>query len=320
MDLGFEMAGFHTIWANDNYHDAVETFKQHFDCAVIEEDVKKIDISSIPDSDVIVGGFPCQGFSVANTGRTIDDERNELYKFFVKILREKQPKFFVAENVKGILSLGKGEVFKRILQDFSKAGYDCQYAVLNAANYGVPQSRQRVVILGKRADLEVELSFPPKPTHAPQAMLNLKPHVSIGKALNGIPNPDGTHKLKNHVYTKYKVKYNGYISNRKVDPSKPSPTITARGDEKGGAMIINHPHESRRLSCRELALLQAFPLDFEFSGSMTSVYRQIGNAVPSLMAKAVAAVICEALPKIKKRKVFEIREKKQIELQPQLLF
>lgn len=115
--------------------------------------------------------------------------------------------------------------------------------------------------------------------------------VSIGKALQNVPDPDENHNLKNHVYTKYKVKYNGYISNRKINPDKPSPTITARGDHKGGAMIIHHPYKERRLSCRELAIIQGFPLDFEFCGSMTSAYIQIGNAVPPPLAEAVASSI-----------------------------
>lgn len=124
---------------------------------------------------------------------------------------------------------------------------------------------------------------------------NFKKVTSIGEALQDIPEPDGPHDLKNHVYTKYKPKFNGYISNRKIDPLKPSPTITARGDNKGGAMIISHPSGHRRLSCRETAILQGFPLDFEFAGSMTSVYRQIGNAVPPPLAMAVAKSILKSI-------------------------
>ena len=114
-------------------------------------------------------------------------------------------------------------------------------------------------------------------------------------ATETVPDPDKPHKLKNHVYSQFKLKFNGYISNRRVDPDKPSPTITARGDHKGGAMIIHHPSNTRRMTCREVAIVQGFPIDFEFSGSMTSVYKQIGNAVPPPLAFAAAKQILENL-------------------------
>lgn len=281
MDLGFTRAGFKVIWANDNYEDAVETYKLNFGDHIILEDIEKIDIDKIPTSDIVIGGFPCQGFSIANMKRSIDDSRNILYRKFVEIVTKKQPKLFLAENVKGILSLEKGLVFKKIVSDFSKAGYNCTHALLLAADYGTPQSRQRVLILGIRKDLEPSINFPPKPTHKGN-------HVTIGEALKELPDPDSPHQLKNHIYSKFKIKLNGYISNRYVDPNKPAPTITARGDGKGGAMIMHHPSNTRRLTCREAAVIQGFPLDFEFYGSMTSVYRQIGNAVPSQLAEAVA--------------------------------
>lgn len=233
----------------------------------------------------MVGGFPCQGFSVANTGRKVDDSRNTLYLSFVRAVRVLKPKFFLAENVKGILSLGKGEVFRHILDDFSESGYTCKYALVNSSHYGVPQSRQRVLILGIRDDLNPgDFEWPPSPTSKDSP-------PTIGKALEDIPDPDGEHDLLNHVYSQFKLKFNGYISNRPVDPNKPSPTITARGDHKGGAMIIHHPSNTRRLTCREAAIVQGFPMNFEFVGSMTSVYKQIGNAVPPPLAKAAATQI-----------------------------
>jgi DNA (cytosine-5)-methyltransferase 1 len=297
MDLGFVRAGFDIAWANDNFSDAVETYKKNIGHEIVCEDIENIDLSKIPDADVVIGGFPCQGFSVANMNRKEADERNVLYKYFVNIVELKKPKFFVAENVKGLLNIAGGKVIERIVNDFSEAGYNVQYKLLNAANYGVPQSRERVIILGIRKDISADINFPPKETHSKNPSGSLKKHISIGEALKKIPNPDKKHSLKNHEYSKYKPKFNGYISNRKVNPDKPSPTITARGDGKGGAMIMNHPHQLRRLSCREVASIQAFPLDFEFHGSMTSIYRQIGNAVPVLLAEAVAGVIMDAMKK-----------------------
>lgn len=298
MDLGFKNAGFKTIWANDNFPEAVDTYRLNIGDEINGDDIEKVDLASIPDADVVIGGFPCQGFSQANMNRKVDDERNILYQYFVKIVETKKPKFFVAENVKGILSIGGGDVIKKIVREFGDVGYRVQYHLHNAADYGAPQSRQRVIILGIRDDLDVDIEFPPRRTHAPVAIDGLyEKHVSIGEALKGIPDPDKKHSLKNHVYTKYKQKFNGFISNRKVDPDKPSPTVTARGDAKGGAMIMNHPFAPSRLSCRELALIQGFPLDFEFAGSMTAIYRQIGNAVPVQFAEAVARTILEGVEK-----------------------
>jgi len=285
LDLGFIQAGFKVVWANDIDDDAVQTYLKNIGKHCTAGDITKVDFSSLPESDGIIGGFPCQGFSIANTQRRVDDSRNTLYLSFVKALRVKNPKFFLAENVRGILSLGSGKVFKHILADFRAAGYECFYALVNAADYGVPQNRHRVLIFGIRSDIcPPDVSWPPPATH-------ISRKISVAEAFANIPDPDKPNKLTNHIYSKFKVKINGYISNRKVDPDKPSPTITARGDDKGGAMILNHPSGQRRMSCREVATLQGFPNTFTFVGSMTSVYKQIGNAVPPKLSKAAALQI-----------------------------
>ncbi len=285
MDLGFEQAGFKISWANDNDEDSVATYRLNLGEHCVLGDVRRIDFSQIPYSDGIIGGFPCQGFSIANTGRKVDDSRNLLYRSFVKALKICQPKFFLAENVKGILSLGKGSIFKHIVQQFEAVGYNCSYALVNAADYGVPQTRQRVLILGTRADLnKIDWIWPPPPTHVGK-------WISVGEALRDIPEPNDTHDFHNHVHSAFKLKFNGYISNRFTEPSKPAPTVTARGDNKGGAMIMHHPLNHRRMTCRELARVQGFPDDFKFVGTMTSVYRQIGNAVPPPLAHAAAKQI-----------------------------
>jgi DNA (cytosine-5)-methyltransferase 1 len=288
MDLGFVKAGFKVIWAIDNFDDAVETYRKNISEDIIYSSIEEYNLDAIPNSDVVIGGFPCQGFSVANINRNLNDKRNILYKYFVQIVKLKQPKFFIAENVKGILSLGKGKIFKTIMEEFGQCGYRCQYSVFNAADYGVPQTRERVFVLGIRNDIKCDVEFPPKPTHRDS-------HISIGNALSIIPDPDKAHDLKNHKCSKFKLKFNGYIGNRKINPDLPSPTITARGDSKGGAVILHHPSNTRRLTCREAAYIQGFPLNFEFIGSMTSVYRQIGNAVPYPLAHAIASTIYNAI-------------------------
>ncbi len=165
LDLGFKMAGHEIIWANDLYEDAVETYKHNLGDHIVCEDISKIDAEEIPECDIIIGGFPCQGFSVANMKRHETDERNALYKQLIRIIDAKKPKFFLAENVKGLTNLAKGQFFKSILSDFSSLGYKVSYRVLNAADYGVPQTRQRVIIIGVRNDIDFEYIFP-NPTNS----------------------------------------------------------------------------------------------------------------------------------------------------------
>lgn len=287
LDLGFKMAGHDIVWANDLYEDAVHTYQKNIGNHIVLEDVRNIPADEIPDCDIVIGGFPCQGFSVANTKRHVADERNELYKQLIRVIEDKKPKFFLAENVKGLTNLGKGEVFKMILADFEQLGYKVQYKILNAADYGVPQTRLRVIIVGVRNDIGWEYEFP-KMTHSQDGKDGLPIWVSVSEALKGLPDPDSENDVPNHTYSKYKLNINGYIGHRLLDPDKPAPTVTARGDNRGGVVIHPHPNGQRRMSCRELALVQSFPIDYEFSGNNSSIYRQIGNAVPPLLAYAIA--------------------------------
>lgn len=287
LDLGFKMAGHDVVWANDLYEDAVHTYQKNIGNHIILEDVRNISADEIPDCDIVIGGFPCQGFSVANTKRHIADERNELYKQLIRVIKDKRPKFFLAENVKGLTNLGKGEVFKMILSDFENLGYRVQYQILNAADYGVPQTRLRVIIVGVRSDIDWEYEFP-KATHSQDGGNGLPAWVSVSDALKGLPDPDSENNIPNHTYSKYKLNINGYIGHRLLDPDKPAPTVTARGDNRGGVVILPHPNGQRRMSCRELASVQSFPVDYEFAGNNSSIYRQIGNAVPPLLAYSVA--------------------------------
>ena len=258
LDLGLIQAGNSVIWANDIDANAVETYKRNIGNHIILDDIKHIDITTLPEADVVVGGFPCQGFSQANRFRMLDDERNSLYRFFYEVIREKQPYFFIAENVKGILSLGKGEAIKQILSDFKDAGFYTEVHLVNMADYGVPETRQRVIIIGQRQDLGEQMLF---------------------------RFPDAPNNILNHEYSKYKVAYRDYTAHRKTDPDKPSPTILARGNGGGGVCAIPHYNGKRRLTVRESASVQTFPEDFVFCGVRGACYRQIGNAVPVLFAK-----------------------------------
>lgn len=287
LDLGFTMAGHEIVWANDNFPEAVETYRTNLGDHIVCDDIHKIDISKIPDCDIVIGGFPCQGFSIANMKRHADDSRNELYKMLIKVIAAKRPKFFMAENVKGILTLEHGEVIKMIMSDFNGFGYRARYQILNAADYGVPQLRNRVIIVGVRDDVDFDFTYP-SPTHNESGGNGLKKWVSVGDAMKDIPDPDQPNSVLNHTYSQFKLKFNGYIGNREIDPDRPAPTVTARGDDKGGVVVLHHPNNKRRMTCRELATVQGFPHDYEFKGNRSSIYRQIGNAVPPPLAKAIA--------------------------------
>ena len=160
LDLGFDRAGFKTIWANDFNADACDTFRSWSRAKVVCGDVTKIKSSEIPDSDIMLGGFPCQGFSLSGP-RRIDDSRNVLYKEYVRILKAKMPLAFVGENVKGLLTMGNGRIVDAIIEAFHQCGYKVKLKLLNAADYGVPQDRERVIIVGIREDLQCgEFVFP----------------------------------------------------------------------------------------------------------------------------------------------------------------
>lgn len=283
LDLGLLQAGNQIIWANDIDKDAVATYTENISSDIVCGDIKHIDPSTIPNADVVVGGFPCQGFSQANRLRELNDDRNQLYKFFYHVIKNKQPLFFIAENVKGILTLEKGAAIKQIISDFEEAGYITAIHLVNMADYGVPQTRQRVIIIGQQKNLADEMLFHfPVPTHTKDGD---NPWISIKQAIGHFPDPDSENNVQNHIYSAYKISYRNFTGHRKTDPNKPSPTILARGNGKGGVCAIPHYNEKRRLTVRESASIQTFPENFHFIGSMNSCYRQIGNAVPVRFAR-----------------------------------
>jgi DNA (cytosine-5)-methyltransferase 1 len=310
MDLGFIKAGHEIIWANDFDKDSCDTYYNYFQHKPVCAPIEHIKSENIPEGDVVIGGFPCQGFSIANKYRHTEDERNKLYLQLLRIINDKNPRYFVAENVKGICSLGgyesfkdkkdkKGIVLKRIISDLSKAGkfgYKVKFKVLTASDYGTPQNRQRVLILGTRKDQTKDL------IHPNPLITNSKDKKTVRDAISDLPEPKGFWKkgdspqkriqdFYNHYGTKHKIKINGQLGNRPTEWDKPSPTITGRGGGTGGPVIIPHPNLKRRMTVREYARLQSFPDDFIFFGSTSSQFRQIGNAVPWELAYHVAKMI-----------------------------
>ncbi len=184
MDLGFIQAGFQIIWANDNFKEAIESYKTNVGNHIVFGDITMISSDDIPnDADVIIGGFPCQGFSIANKNRSMNDQRNFLYKEMLRIIKDKKPKMFVAENVKGLLSMEKGKVFEMIKNDFISLGYYVEARILNAAEYGVPQQRERLIIIGNRVSNNI--TFPLKTHYLDDRNreIGLKPAITTKEAI-----------------------------------------------------------------------------------------------------------------------------------------
>ena len=174
------MAGHEIIWANDLYEDAVETYRHNLGIILFAKIYPKLMLKKFQNVILSSVAFLVQGFSVANMKRHETDERNALYKQLIRIIDAKKPKFFLAENVKGLTNLAKGTVFQMILSDFSSLGYKVSYRVLNAADYGVPQTRQRVIIIGVRNDIDFEYIFP-NPTNSQDGGMVCRKWVSVGK-------------------------------------------------------------------------------------------------------------------------------------------
>jgi DNA (cytosine-5)-methyltransferase 1 len=302
LDLGFVQSGFKIVWANDNDHWSCETYKRNFGNHIVEGSVADIDFTNTPDCDLITGGFPCQDFSMIWKRGGLSTDRGNLYKYFVRAVASKKPKAFVAENVKGLLTANKGLAIKQIVKDFQNVdntSYRIYVNLFKFAEYGVPQLRERVIIVGIRSDLPFEFKKP-EPTHLPGT------YVSTKEALKGVEKvpwnnerlaiKERTEKIISLIppggnFTdippshEYYVK--GMISHvyRRLHPDKPSTTIIAGG---GGGTWGYHFSEPRPLTNRERARLFCFPDDFIFEGNIAQVRRQIGNAVPPLGARHVA--------------------------------
>jgi len=307
LDLGFEGdfefleneypgLEFDHVFANDVWDRAVETYNMNhergfFSEEAIEADIKEILSESpekIPEGDVVTGGFPCKDFSIAGKREGFEAERGRLYKYMKEVIELRTPKIFVAENVNGLANMG--DVLDVIEKDFKNVNpsYEVKTHFLNAADYGVPQSRKRLFIVGVRSDLETNFLTPlpstdGNPITARQALKDLEFTPGEDEENDYPPNHDEISGAKN---------YGEHLQgNKPIKADKPSPTI--RSEHHGN--IEFHYELDRRLSVREAARLQSFPDDFVFGGSMSSNYKIIGNAVPPVLGWHIASEVYEAL-------------------------
>lgn len=321
MDLGFEKAGFKIVAANEYDKSIWETYEKNHNNPLIKGDIRNISSDMFPDCVGIIGGPPCQSWSEAGALKGIDDARGQLFYEFIRILRDKKPMFFVAENVSGMLAQRHSEAVENILHHFKEAGYDVFIKMLNAHDFGVPQDRDRVFYVGFRTDLNVEFEFPEpiaveKRVFLKDAICDLV-DTAIPALDKNKTNGDGCSVLNHEFFT------GGYSTifmsrNRVRSWDEPSYTIQASGRqaplhpqapkmtkiEKNKQIFTpGSEHLYRRLSVRECARIQTFPDDFKFYyTSLQDGYKMIGNAVPVELAYAVGKRIMETLLALEKKK------------------
>lgn len=368
---GFREAGYRCLYGNDIMEEAIETFAYNHPEAIVDNTpIEKVSPSAIRaklglrknELDVLVGGPPCQGFSINAPDRFLDDSRNKLFTHYAKFLEEFRPKAFVFENVPGLLSLGDGKVFSQIQEEFQKLGYAMTAKILFAAHYGVPQERWRLILLGTISGIIKH----PEPAHWATGCANFrggrdmifrqfeidrsryKPPITVASAIGDLPrlkmgegaeevgytsqatseysrmmrNPEGI--TYNHYAAKlskqnvermrhvppggswrdipHELLPKGMQKARRSDhtkrygrlhPNGLAGTVLTKCDPHWGTVFL--PDQNRTLTVREAARFQSFPDSYRFLGSRVSQYEQVGNAVPVLMARAIAMSVREYL-------------------------
>jgi len=282
------------VYALDIDQKALNTHELNFNCdKLVCGDIRDINENEIPDHDVLIGGFPCQSFSTVNPTKDPFDDRANLYKEMVRIVTEKQPKAFIAENVKGFMTLHRGKILKQVKSAFENAGYDIQVSLMNAAEYGVPQRRERVIMVGIRNDLKEKFHFPapttadnpaPLSVAVPQLAIEEKKYYFSEQAVQGMKN------AKNNMKR-------GLAQNL----NEPCLTVTshlakASLNSRDPVLLVDPEKELyRRFTPREAARIQSFPDTFVFAGGDLDAYRQIGNAIAPVMFWHIANSLAKLL-------------------------
>lgn len=313
LDKGFEQAGFDIVWANEYDSSIWETFEYNFPNTHLDKrSIRNVPSTDIPECIGIIGGPPCQSWSEAGALRGIEDERGQLFYEFIRILRDKKPLFFLAENVEGMLAQRHSEALTNIKKLFMESGYILSFQLINANNYNVPQDRKRVIFVGYRKDLNLTFEFPKNQEYKPvlkDAIWDLKDSAMPAKEKNYTNGK--TCKISNHEYM-----IGGfstiYMSRNRVRAwDEPSFTIQAGGrhapihpqapkmkfvERNKREFVKGQEYLYRRLSLRECARIQTFPDDFIFKYSnVADGYKMVGNAVPVNMAYALANKIMQDL-------------------------
>ncbi|MDI9310309.1 MAG: DNA cytosine methyltransferase [Limnohabitans sp.] len=317
LDLGFQKAGFNVIWANEYDKEIWETYeKNHPKTTLDKRSIVNIPADEVPDCDGIIGGPPCQSWSEAGALKGINDKRGQLFFDFIRILEAKQPKFFLAENVSGMLLGRHSEALKNIKEMFRNAGigYELSFEMLNASDYNVPQDRKRVFFIGIRKDLKFKFEFPKtkfSKITLEQTISDLKDNVL--PALTGNKTNGDNCIISNHEFMTGEFSTIFMSRNRVRNWDEQSFTIQAGGrhaplhpqapkmkfiEQNIRIFVPGKEHLYRRLSVRECARIQTFPDEFTFYyNSISAGYKMIGNAVPVNLAHYLAQNIKEQIIK-----------------------
>jgi DNA (cytosine-5)-methyltransferase 1 len=313
LDLGFENAGFKIVFANDCDRDVWETFEKNHGIKINRSSITDIKSDEIPSATGIVGGPPCQSWSLAGEMRGINDKRGQLFYEYLRIIQDKKPLFFLAENVAGLVSSAHKAEFDKIVKRFEELGYNVNWKLLNAKDFGVPQERKRVIVIGYRKDLNKKFNFD---ALKKQNIISLK--EAIGNLPESIPAKDKTKpndnlKISNHEHMTGDFSTMFMSRNRRKGWEESSFTIQA-----GGRHAPLHPNSAemvkkssdewefkedrvRRMSVRECARIQTFPDNFKFYyNNVAKGYKMIGNAVPIKFAEAIAEQIKKDIIESKK--------------------
>lgn len=316
--LGLEKAGFNELALIEIDKDACETLRINRPrWNVIENDITKIVENDLLqmfnlkkyELDLLSGGYPCQSFSYAGHRLGLEDIRGTMFYYYAKFLEQLQPKMFLAENVKGLLTHDNGKTLKTMVDVFEKIGYQVTYKVLNAWNYGVAQKRERIVIIGIRNDLKNLISFKfPTPLEYKPVLKDVLYNVPASEGLRYseykkqvmslVPEGGCWIDLPEEIAKEY-MKSCYYMGGgrrgiaRRLSMDEPSLTLTCSPVMKQTERC--HPLETRPLTIREYARIQSFPDEWLFSGKLTSIYKQIGNAVPVELAYHIGKSIMKAL-------------------------
>ena len=328
LDLGFEKAGFEIVVANEYDKTIWETYEKNHKAKLIKKDIREILSNELPKTDGIIGGPPCQSWSEAGSLRGIDDPRGKLFYEYIRILKDMQPKFFLAENVKGMLSKRNTDAVKDIIKEFEKAGYNVFIKLLNAFDYGVAQDRERIFYIGFRKDLNInEFEFPypirnEKRKYLKDIIWDLKDNALPGKERNKTNGEDCI--IENHEYLIGSYSTIFMSRNRVRQWEQPAFTVQASGRqcqlhpqaptmikvEKNIYKFVNGKEELyRRLTIRECARIQGFPDTFKFYyTSLEDGYKMVGNAVPVDLAYIIAKRIKDvfnAQKEIRQKNLFD---------------
>jgi DNA (cytosine-5)-methyltransferase 1 len=311
LDLGFKQAGFNTIWANEYDKDIWETFEKNFTKTTLDRrSIVNIPSNEIPETLGLIGGPPCQSWSEAGSLRGIDDHRGQLFFEFIRVLRDKKPLFFLAENVSGMLATRHKDALENIKKLFTKSGYRLSFKMLNAHDFKVPQDRKRVFFVGYREDLGMEFKFPTgfeKKRFLKDVIWDIKESALPAQEKN-YTNADKCH-VTNHEYAIGTFSSMYMSRNRVRSWDEPSFTIQAGGrhaplhpqapkmefvEQNKRIFVPSKEHLYRRLSVRECARIQTFPDTHTFYyKNVMAGYKMVGNAVPPYLGYYLAKKIME---------------------------